>query len=207
MKKHKAELLILKRRVLVSMKAVLKTIRFITEIFNIISMCAMFLMLALVFFNVVFRYLLNSPIPGSFELTRMGMICLTPAMAVTIVNKKCVWVDVISSRFKRGSLLILDALTLPAAAAIWLLIAWQCFVQISKSIEKNVHFTTIMLYEWPFRIVFFIAMSAATLAIIAFTIDRLMQYANGGMPVDETEVEQAIKKAGEMRGDEEVGSI
>ncbi len=131
----------------------------------------------------------------------MGMICLTPAMAVTIINKKCVWVDVISSKMKRGPLLALDAVTLPAAAAIWLLIAWQCYVQIGRSIEKNVHFTTIFLYEWPFRIVFFIAMSAATLAIVAFTIDRLLQYANGGMPVDETEVEQAIRKAGDISED------
>lgn len=180
------------------MKMFLKIVGRITEVFNIIAMVTLAALLMLVFFNTILRYVFNSPIPGVFELTRMGMICLTPAMAVTILNKKCVWVDILSSRFGRIPLLILDAVTLPAAGVIWGLIAWQTYTQIFRSINSNTHFTTIKLYEWPFRVVFFIAMSAACLSIVTFTCERLAQYKNGGVPKDEDEVEQAIRKAEEM---------
>ena len=180
------------------MKRASKIIRFITEIFNIVAIIAIVFMLLLVFFNTLLRYAFNSPIPGTFELARMSMICLTPCMAVTVINKKCIWVDVLASRFNRTGQLILDAVTLPAAGIVWGFIAYSAYGHIFRSIRNNTHFTSIRMHEWPFRVVFFVSMVATTLSIFTFAAERLLQYRGGGMPHDETEVEQAIRKADEM---------
>lgn len=176
------------------MNAVLKVLRKIISVFNIISVCGLLFLLLLTFANVILRYLFDSPITGSYELTRMGMIVLTPAIAVTILAKQCIWVDVLTSRFNRVGQMIIDAISLPTSTVIIGLLAWQAYEMVWNAIEKGTHFTSIMLYEWPFRLVFFIAMSVATLASLVFTIERMMQYRNGGMPHDESEVDAAIKK-------------
>lgn len=176
------------------MNSVVKVLRKIIEIFNIIAVCGLVFLLLLTFLNVILRYLFNSPITGSYELTRMGMIVLTPAIAVTILAKQCIWVDVLTARFNRVGQMIIDAISLPTSTAIIGLMAWQAYKMVWNAIEKGTHFTSIMLYEWPFRLVFFIAMAVSTLAAVVFTIERMMQYKNGGVPHDENEVDAAIKK-------------
>lgn len=180
------------------MKVVLKILRKIVDIFNVVAIAGLVFLMLLTFFNVILRYLFNSPITGSYEMTRMGMILLTPSIAVTTLAKQNIWVDVLTSHFSRIGQMIIDAITLPTSVLIMGMMAWQAYVMILKSYSKGTHFTTIMLYEWPFRVVFFIAMAVATLAAIVFTIERLMQYANGGVPHDESEVDAAIKKFNEM---------
>lgn len=130
----------------------------------------------------------------------MLMICLSPCMAVTIISKQCVWVDVFTSKLGRIGQLVVDIITLPASVAIIGVMAWQSFNMILTSFEKGTYsqIMTFRLYEWPFRIVFFLAMAMATLAAFAFTTERFMAYKNGGCPVDETDVDRAIAQAGDM---------
>ncbi len=177
-----------------------KLIRQITEIFNIIAVVAMVAMLLLVCANVVMRYIFKNPIPGTYELTQSLMICLTPCIAVNIMAKQCVWVDVVTSKFKRRGQLIMDIATLPVSVAIIGVMCWQGFNMILKSIDKGTY-SSIMsfrLMEWPFRAVYFIAMLMATLAALAFMIERFQSYKNGGMPTDENEVDRAIEQVGDL---------
>lgn len=187
------------------MKSVLKVLRKIVDVFNLIAIAGLLFLMLLTFFNVILRYLFNSPITGSYEMTRMGMILLTPSIAVTTLAKQNIWVDVLTSHFNRVGQMIIDAITLPTSVVIMGMMAWQAYVMIFKSYAKGTHFTTIMLYEWPFRVVFFIAMSVTTLAALVFTIERMMQYRNGGTPHDENEVDAAIKKFHEDDGTENGG--
>ena len=176
------------------MNAVLKVLRKVVEVFNVISIAGLLFMLLLTFLNVILRYVFNSPITGSYEMTRMAMIVLTPGIAVNILHKQCLWVDVLTVKFSRVGQMIIDAITLPTSVVIMGLLSWQAFEMIGNAYEKGTHFTSIMLYEWPFRVVFFIAMTVATIAAVVFTIERMAQYRNGGMPHDESEVDAAIKK-------------
>ena len=181
------------------MNAVLKVLRGIIKVFNIISVVGLLFILLLTFCNVILRYVFSAPIDGTYEMTRMGMIVLTPGIAVTILAKQAIWVDVLTAKFNRIGQMIIDAVTLPTATAILGLLAWQNYNMIATSMRKDTHFTAVKFFgeylrEWPFRLVFFIAMAVATLAALTFTVERLMQYRNGGMPHDETEVDAAVKK-------------
>lgn len=182
------------------MKRINKCIERLTDIFNVIAVAAIVLLMLLVCANVVIRYVFKNPIPGTYELTQMLMICLSPCMAVTIISKQCVWVDVFTSKLGRIGQLVVDIITLPASVAIIGVMAWQSFNMILTSFEKGTYsqIMTFRLYEWPFRIVFFLAMAMATLAAFAFTTERFMAYKNGGCPVDETDVDRAIAQAGDM---------
>ena len=178
-----------------NMKHVVKVLNRITEIFNVIAIAALAGMLLLVCANVVMRYIFKNPIPGTYELTKALMICLTPCIAVNIMAKQCVWVDVFTQKFSRIGQLVVDVVTLPVSVAIVGVMAWQGFNMIQKSYEKGTY-SAIMnfrLMEWPFRIVYFIAMAAATLAALAFTIERFSLYKNGGVPKDKTETDRAIE--------------
>lgn len=177
-----------------------KLMRGIVEILNLIAIAALLAMLLLVCANVVMRYIFKSPIPGTYEITQMLMICLSPCIAVNILSKQCVWVDVFTSKLGRIGQMMIDVITLPLSVGIIGIMAWQGFNMIFTSIEKN-SYSQIMnfrLYEWPFRAVYFVAMTAATLAAICFTIERLAEYRGGGMPHDESEVDRAKAEAGDL---------
>ena len=182
------------------MNKVVKVIKQITEVFNVIAVAALICMLLLVCANVVMRYIFKNPIPGTYELTQSLMICLTPCIAVTIMAKQNVWVDVCTAKFNRIGQLIVDLITLPLSVGIIGVMSWQGFNMILKSIDKGTY-SSIMnfrLPEWPFRAVYFIAMLMAALAALAFTIERFLQYKNGGTPVDQNEVDRAVEQVGDL---------
>ncbi|MGM9615502.1 MAG: TRAP transporter small permease [Oscillospiraceae bacterium] len=182
------------------MKKTVKVIKKITEVFNFIAIAALAAMLLLVCANVVMRYIFKNPIPGTYELTQALMICLTPCIAVNIMAKQCVWVDVFTAKFSRIGQLIVDIITLPISVVIVGIMAWQGFNMILTSYAKGTY-SAIMnfrLMEWPFRIVYFIAMAMAALAALAFTIERFTLYKDGGMPKDKTETDRAIEAVGDL---------
>lgn len=182
------------------MKTLMKVLKGIIELFNVVAVAAMVAMMLLVVVNVVMRYIISNPIPGTYEMTQMLMICLSPCIAVNIMSKQCVWVDVLPSKFGRIGQMVIDIITLPLSVGIIGIIAWQGYNMIGTSIRKN-SYSQIMdfrLYEWPFRLIFAISMTMAAIAALVFTIERFMEYKNGGIPVDKTEVDQAKEKYQEM---------
>lgn len=182
------------------MKKLVKAIERIINVFNIIAVVALVAMLLPVCANVVMRYIFKNPIPGTYELTKALMICLTPAIAVTMMSKQTIWVDVFTSKFSRRGQLISDIISLPLSVGIIGIMAWQGFNMILTSYEKGTY-SAIMnfrLPEWPFRVVYFIAMTMTALAALAFAVDRYMQYKDGGVPVDKDDVDRAIEEAGDL---------
>ena len=182
------------------MKTVVKILNKITEVFNIIAIAALACMLLLVVANVFLRYVFRSPIPGTYEMIQALMICLTPCIAVTIMAKQCIWVDVFTAKLNRIGQLIIDIITLPISVGIIGVMAWQGYNMILESYDKGTYapIMSFRLMEWPFRIVYFIAMTMATLAALAFTIERFTMYKNGGMPHDKSEVERATEQVGDL---------
>jgi len=116
----------------------------------------------------------------------MLMICLSPCIAVTIMSKQSVWVDVLTSRLGRIGQIVIDIITLPLSVVIIGIMAWQGYEMIWTSMEKNTYSSimTFRMYEWPFRCVYFLAMTMATVAAFCFMVERFQEYANGGIPED-----------------------
>ena len=185
------------------MKTVVKILNKITEVFNIIAIVALGCLLLLVCANVVMRYIFKNPIPGTQDMIKLLMICLTPSIAVSIMSKQCIWVDVFSSKFNRTGQLIVDIITLPISVGILGVMSWQGFNMILKSYNKGTSairsvMSLQMVKEWPFRIIYFIAMAMAAIAALSFTIERFMMYKDGGMPHDLTETDRAIEQVGDL---------
>ena len=182
------------------MKALMKVLKWIIEVFNIVSIAALVAMMLLVVANVIMRYIFKNPIPGTYEMTQMLLICLSPCIAVNIMAKQCVWVDVVTARFGRTGQMIIDIITLPTSVVMLGLISWQSYLMIGSSIKKNTYsqIMTFKLYEWPFRLVFALAMTMACIAALVFMIERFMEYKNGGMPVDKSDADQAKEKLEEL---------
>lgn len=185
------------------MKTVVKILNKITEVFNIIAIVALGCLLLLVCANVVMRYIFKNPIPGTQDMIKLLMICLTPSIAVSIMSKQCIWVDVFSSKFNRIGQLIVDIITLPISVGILGVMSWQGFNMILKSYNKGTSairsvMSLQVVKEWPFRIIYFIAMAMAAIAALSFTIERFMMYKDGGMPHDLTETDRAIEQVGDL---------
>ena len=182
------------------MRKVVTALGRITEVFNIIAIAALVCMLLLVCANVIMRYIFKNPIPGTYELTLALMICLTPCIAVNIMAKQCVWVDVFTAKMSRIGQFIVDIITLPVSVGIIGIMAWQGFNMILKSFTKGTYSAVMdfRLMEWPFRIVYFIAMAMSTLAALAFMIERFGAYRNGGIPHDKTDTDRAIEAVGDL---------
>lgn len=178
----------------------MKVLKGIIEVFNVVSIAALVAMMLLVVVNVIMRYIFKDPIPGTYEMTNMLMICLSPCIAVNIMSKQCVWVDVLTSRFGRIGQMVIDIITLPASVVIIGLIAWQSYVMIGTSIRKNSYsqIMTFRLYDWPFRLVFAIAMTMACIAALVLMIERFMEYKNGGVPIDKDDADQAKERLQEL---------
>lgn len=189
------------------MKTILKVLKGIVEVFNIVAIAALVCMLVLVCANVIMRYVFNNPIPGTYELTQTLMICLSPCIAVNIMAKECVWVDVMTSRFGRMGQMFIDIVTLPFATLIIGIMAWQGYNMIFESIRKNSYtlILTFRLYEWPFRTIYFLSMLMAAVAALVFTIERFQEYRNGGMPVDKNEVDRAVESVGDLSSESKEG--
>lgn len=182
----------------------MRVLKGIIEVFNVVSIAALVAMMLLVVVNVIMRYIFKNPIPGTYEMTNMLMICLSPAIAVNIMSKQCVWVDVLTSKFGRTGQMIIDIITLPTSVVMIGLIAWQCFLMVGSSMKKNTfsQIMTFRLYEWPFRLIFALSMTMACIAALVLMIERFMEYKNGGTPVDKNEVDQAKEKYQEMETSE-----
>lgn len=182
------------------MEKILKILKGIIEVFNIIAVVALVSMLLLVCCNVFMRYFFKNPIPGTYEMTQMLMICLSPCIAVNILSKECVWVDVLTSRLERLGQMVIDIITLPLSTLIIGIMAWQGYNMIWTSIEKNTYspIMTFRLYEWPFRLIYFLAMTMAAVAALCFTIERFLAYRHGGTPSDRNEVDRAKESVGDL---------
>lgn len=182
------------------MKKIVKAIEGIINVFTWVAVAAIVALMLLTCTNVLMRYAFQNPIPGTYQITQMLMICLSPCISVMLINKQCVWVDVFTSKLKRKGQLVVDIIALPASTIIIGMMAWQSFNMILSSYADGTYqqIMTFRLLDWPFRIVFFVAMVLATLASLAFTIDRFMCYKDGGCPVDETDVDRAIAQAGDL---------
>ena len=179
------------------MKLLLKIMRKIIDVFNIVAVAALVGVLLLVCCNVVMRYIFNNPIPGTYEMTQMLMICLSPCIAVNIMSGQCVWVDVLTSKFRRAGQMVIDVITLPISVLMIGIMAWQGYRMIWTSIEQNSYsaIMTFRLYEWPFRLIYFLAMTTATLAAFCFMVERFQMYKNGGVPKDLNDGENAKQQA------------
>ena len=102
-----------------------------------IAMAVLFLMMILTTGDVLGRRLF-SPIPGTFELTELGMVILVFfSMGYTQVRKGHVNIDLIVAKFSTRVQALFDAVTYLIMLVLLVLVTWQLFAHANRLLATN----------------------------------------------------------------------
>jgi len=147
-----------------------------------IAIVSVIVMLLLICANIFMRYIMRLPINGAFELTQMLMICITTSIACCVFEGQHVWIDLLTQKLSFRVQVILDLITLIASAIITALISWRAYEAMLYSISNKRVYSTLRIPQWPFQLIFCLAMGFTALAILVYLIDRMMVYSRGEKP-------------------------
>jgi TRAP-type C4-dicarboxylate transport system permease small subunit len=141
----------------------LVTNRLLTHIASI----ALALLMLLTVADVFGRYLLNWPVPGTFELTEMLMVPLVfLALGLAQHHNEHISLDLAYNYFpfglRKGADVIIDLCNLAVAAAI----AWQLYNYSVRMSEGNYTTAVLQLPLYPFVILAVVGAVAYVLAIV-----------------------------------------
>jgi len=186
-----------------------KITKIVVDIVTILTIAFLIAMLCIVFSNVIMRYIFNAPIVGVTEVTRIIMVCLTCSVAGTLLRGQHVWIELLSQKFSRLGTIILDIITLAASCAIFAFMSGSIFTQMMKVFVMHKRYSILKIPEWPFYMIFGIAIAVFAFAIAAYLVDRLVIYSKGGTPVNafsinaksEKTIEEALAEEYDARSD------
>lgn len=135
---------------------------------NVIGVGALALMIILAFFDVILRYIFNSPIKGVQEMTEVIMICaIFLAVAHTHNVKSHIAVDLVSSKLSEKPKAALEFITNLICLGLFGIIVWRTLAYAIFMIQDNrVHDKFWGIPTGPFAIVIFIG--CTTLFILLF---------------------------------------
>lgn len=124
----------------------------------------LFVMMTLTFCDVAGRYLFNTPVYFTIELTQifMGMIVFL-GLALTTLRRGHVTVDVMVAMLPRSLQRATDLLANLCATGVLALITWQLFDRAVTNIEDGLYTTLLFLPVFPFALVMGIGAGAACL--------------------------------------------
>ncbi len=117
--------------------------------------------------DVILRYIFNMPVPGSYELTEYMMtIVISFGLAYCALEKGHVRIDMVVEHFPKKVQAVLDSITSLVGVALFVIIAWQSFLQVVIEFDSGVTSTVLYIPVFPF--VAIVAFGSATLAIAVF---------------------------------------
>ena len=108
-------------------------------------------MMFLIFTDVLFRYLFNSPVPGGDELIEFMMaIAVTFCIAYTAHERSHIGVDLLLTRFSKKTRKLIGCITSFLTLILFILICWQTILLIFE--DYHSHLTSSVLYipVYPF---------------------------------------------------------
>ena len=103
---------------------------------GLIASAMLLSMMALTFFDVIGRYLLNAPIPGAFEITEILMASLIFA-GLPLVSRSGEHVSgsLFSNRLPPGALRIQNVVTALVMASVLVVMTWRVWVKATEMAE------------------------------------------------------------------------
>lgn len=109
------------------------------------------LVTALTFVSVIMRYLFSSPIPDSFDLTRL-MICIAIfwGMACACWRGEHIQVDLVWSAFGPRGRLAIDVFATLVLLAAMAVLCWVVVVRLSVIVRSGMITGDLLLPMWPF---------------------------------------------------------
>jgi len=161
----------------------MKVTKYIIGFFNAVGVVATFAMLTIVFFDVLLRFLFNTPIVGATELGQILLVCVFAGVSTTIIEQRNIKVDLLMNNIPKAAARIIDLIILVITFAFLLLIAWQAFVSSGVSRAFNVIYSLIRIPQWPLFIVLALSLCAGAFATAVLFIQLLTgKEADAGAP-------------------------
>ena len=131
------------------------------------SVAALFLaaMMILTGIDVFLRYIFNSPIPGSFELTEFMMpVVITFGFAYCALEKGHVQVELITARLPVRTQAVMNSIASLIFFGLFLLITWQAWIRAKGMFDSGQTSITLTIHVFPF--VLAVALGSAALCLV-----------------------------------------
>jgi TRAP-type C4-dicarboxylate transport system permease small subunit len=149
-----------------------KITKTVSYILLVIASFALALMMFLTAADVLLRYLMNSPIPGAFELSEYMMAVLVPfAVAVCAQEKAHVVVDFILMKFPKTIQKIADVLTSILTILFVIAVTYVSLISIGEYFESKITSAVLLIPQYPF-------VAALALGCGVFALVLIVQFTN-----------------------------
>ncbi|MCR4420578.1 MAG: TRAP transporter small permease [Clostridia bacterium] len=139
----------------------------LSKAFNYVSCATLFLMVLLVFVNVVGRYLLNLPVPGAVELIQLGMaVVVGLGFGYCAIEHRNVRVDLLMERLPRRVQEVVDSVTCCLSIVTACLLAWQIGVQGYELIRAGRASVELHIPFYPFYLILAVGWGVLAVALL-----------------------------------------
>ncbi len=143
---------------------------------NYLAIWALAAMMFLTFFNVLLRYLFNSPIYGGKELIEFLMAIVIPfSIAYCAKQKNHIGVDFVIENFSATTRKVIDMIMRFLMIVLFIPICWQTFLFIFEEFESNLTSPVLYIPVYPFVAIVAFAFLTLTLILIEQFISSLLE--------------------------------
>lgn len=135
--------------------------------FNMVASAALVVMMVLTCADVLMRYLLNSPLTGTYDLVGLlGAVLVAFAMPYTMLQKGHVAVEILIQSLRKGKRLVVETFTHLLGIALFLVLVWQA-VLLARDMKAAGEVTpTLLLPFYPIVYCMALCFFALCLAIL-----------------------------------------
>lgn len=126
------------------------------------------IIMTMTFFDVVGRYLFNTPLVATVELTEllMGMMIYL-GVGLTTHNRGHIRVDIVFDLLPARLQAVFEVITLGLGIALVMLICWQLWLRSGVAVEKG---DTTQILEWPIWPVAYLMSAASVLMVTSLLL-------------------------------------
>ena len=149
-----------------AMKKVLKGFNVFGDVLSVIAIIALIVMIVVTVADVFLRELFKAPITGAVEITRMMMVCMSPAFVSALFLNRHVNVGLFIDKLGRKGQLAFDTFGYLFTMVLSGLMCYQGFVEMMKQFTRHQVYTILKIPTWPFYAVFAVSMGCFAISII-----------------------------------------
>lgn len=141
---------------------------------NIVGVSTLMVMMVLTVADVSLRYLINQPIPGSFELTEFLLVILASfGLAYTAIQNGHVTVDLVVKRFSPKTQAVIDTITCLISIGIFATVIWASILYARSEWNAKAVSTVLLLPRFPFILVVVLGGAVLCLALLVNLLNSL----------------------------------
>jgi TRAP-type mannitol/chloroaromatic compound transport system permease small subunit len=136
------------------MKSIIKAVDAVNNLFGNITAWTAILMMFLVVYEVVSRYIFNAPTRWSMEITQYTF-CVASLWAggYCLLKDKHVRVDILYPKFSSRTQAIVEMITLPVPLVFCAVLVWMGTDEVLASLAENTRSEVMAFPMWPARLI------------------------------------------------------